>query len=130
LLSRSACMRFAIGLILVGFLFVPAVQGQTKSAANDSGAAPKPVPIKSGVALLTPENSKIEFVGTHVGAKPDPRTGGFEKFTGRAEVDPATKTLKSLSVDIETGSLWTQFPMLTNHLNSPDFFDTREYPAA
>jgi polyisoprenoid-binding protein YceI len=69
-------------------------------------------------------------VGTHAGNKPDPRTGGFTRFSGQAEVDSDGKTLKSVSVEIETGSLWTQMPPLTAHLNSPDFFDTREYPAA
>lgn len=107
------------------------VGGPAQEAAVDSSAtSPKPVPIESGVAALTPENTKIVFVGTHVGAKPDPRTGGFEKFTGKAEVDPAAKTLKSVSIEIETASLWTQIPNLTNHLKSPDFFDVREHPQA
>ncbi|MBA3312441.1 MAG: YceI family protein [Planctomycetaceae bacterium] len=62
--------------------------------------------------------------------KPDPRVGSFEKFTGTAEVDPEAKTLKSVSVDIETASLKSEIANLTNHLNSADFFDTREYPKA
>jgi polyisoprenoid-binding protein YceI len=97
---------------------------------ENSVAEARPVPLELGGAKLTPENTKIEFVGTHSGNKPDPRTGGFAKFSGAAEVDSDGKTLKSVSVEIETGSLWTQMPPLTAHLNSPDFFDTREYPAA
>lgn len=98
--------------------------------SENSDGDTKPVPVELGVAKLTPENTKIGFVGTHAGNKPDPRTGGFAKFSGQAEVDSDGKTLKSVSVEIETGSLWTQMPPLTAHLNSPDFFDTREYPAA
>ncbi len=89
-----------------------------------------PVPIAAGKATLTPENTSIGFVGTHVGAKPDPRTGGFAQFTGTAEVDPMSKTLKSASVEIKTDSLWTQIPPLTGHLKSPDFFDTQKHPTA
>lgn len=100
------------------------------SISEGSVVEARPVPVEAGVAKLTPENTKIGFVGTHAGEKPDPRTGGFEKFSGLAEVDADGKTLKSVSVEIETGSLWTQMPKLTAHLNSPDFFDTREYPAA
>jgi polyisoprenoid-binding protein YceI len=75
---------------------------------------------------LSPENTLIQFVGTHVGDKPDPRTCNFQKFSGTAEYDAAA--LKSIAVEIETDSLATFHPDLTKHLNSPDFFDTREHP--
>jgi len=88
------------------------------------------VPIADGKATLTPDNTSIGFVGTHVGPKPDPRTGGFAQFTGSAEVDTATKTLKSASVEIKTDSLWTPIPPLTGHLKSPDFFNTQKHPTA
>ena len=101
----------------------------TLGAVADAGEA-NAVPIQSSKADLSPDNTKIEFIGTHVGEKPDPRTGGFTKFTGKAELDAAGKSLQSVSADIETASLWTEFEKLTNHLNSPDFFDTREHPTA
>ena len=102
---------------------------QPKSEGNVGGDL-KPVTIEAGVATLGPENTKIVFVGTHSGAKPDPRTGGFAKFTGKAEVDADVKTLRAVSVEIETGSLWTQIEMLTNHLKNADFFDVKEQPKA
>ena len=92
-------------------------------------ADPKPVAITGAVATLTPENSKIEFIGTHAGARPDPRLGGFEKFTGQADADPETKTLKSVSMEIDAKSVWTQVGgPLTNHLKNADFFDVNEFP--
>jgi polyisoprenoid-binding protein YceI len=96
--------------------------------ATDVAGSAASAGIQSGALVLSPENTKIEFVGTHVGDKPDPRTGGFEKFTGKLEVDVAAKTVKSVVIDIDTASLWTQFPKLTDHLKSPDFFEVREYP--
>ena len=114
-------------LMMVGLLMAgcgPQGDAKTGGGPSPSGGA------QAGKLDLSPENAKIEFVGTHAGDKPDPRTGGFEKFTGKAEFDPAAKALLAVSVDIETGSLWTEFDKLTNHLNSPDFFDTREHPTA
>jgi polyisoprenoid-binding protein YceI len=88
------------------------------------------VPIQAGAATLTPQNSKIQFVCAHVGPRPDPRKGGFGKFSGKAQIDAAAKTIKSLEVEIETASLFTEFDMLTNHLKSPDFFEVRRHPTA
>ena len=95
-------------------------------------ADPVPVPIKtkSGKVTLSAENTRIQFVGTHVGEDPNPRVGVFTKFTGEAEVDTETKEIKSVSVEIETASLATVIDNLTTHLKSPDFFDVREYPTA
>lgn len=100
----------------------------TSETTTANAGSAKPVALESGAAALSPENTKISFECAHVGPKPDPRIGGFKKFTGKAEVDG--KSLKSVSVDIETASIWTQFDKLTTHLNAPDFFDTREHPSA
>jgi polyisoprenoid-binding protein YceI len=100
-------------------------------AVQSVALAATPVPVSGGAATLSPDNTKIQFVGTHSGAKPDPRTGGFAKFKGKAEIDPATKTLKAVNVEIDTASLFTEIGQkLTDHLKSPDFFEVREYPAA
>src|SRR3954452_18349165 len=76
------------------------------------------VPVQAGAAALAPQNTKIQFVCAHVGAKPDPRTGGFAKFSGKAQLDATGKSLKSISLDIDTTSLFTEIEMLTNHLKS------------
>jgi len=88
------------------------------------------VPVQAGTAMLTPQNTKIQFICAHAGPRPDPRKGGFGKFSGKVQIDQAAKALKSLEVDIETASLFTEFDMLTNHLKSPDFFEVRRHPTA
>ena len=95
-----------------------------------SAFAAEPVPVNGGKVALSPDNTKIVFVGTHAAPKkPDPRTGGFAKFKGEAAVDG--KALKSVTVDIETDSLWTEVGgRLTNHLKSADFLEVREFPTA
>lgn len=103
------------------------------TAANASGAAVSkgdgnvPVKVTDGAAVLSPENSKVMFVGAHVGEKPDPRTGGFEKFSGKLTVDAGKLT--AVALDIVTDSTWTEIGgKLTTHLKSPDFLDTKEFP--
>jgi polyisoprenoid-binding protein YceI len=68
-------------------------------------------------------------VGTHADPnKPDPRTGTFGDFTGKATIDGGKLT--AVQVDIKTESLSTSIEKLTNHLKSADFFDVREHPQA
>src|SRR5688572_8082801 len=87
----------------------PAEPVATEAGAEASAAVAAPVPIEAGKVTLSPENTKIEFVGVHLPPKqPDPRTGGFEKFSGKLEVDVAAKALKSINVEIDATSLWTQ----------------------
>ena len=97
------------------------------SEPGTMASARTPVPIESGVVTLGPDNTRIEFVATHVGADPNPRTGGFERFTGKVRLDPATNQLQAVSIEIETASVWTEFPKLTTHLKTPDFLEVREH---
>lgn len=91
---------------------------------------PAAAPASGGGLALTPANTKIQFVGTHSGDKPDPRTGTFEKFSGEAKVDEASGSLASIAVDIDVASIATFDQKLTDHLKSPDFFNANEHPTA
>ncbi|QDV56574.1 YceI family protein [Rosistilla oblonga] len=101
----------------------------TTCFAQATATTLKPVALQAGTAAISPANSRIDFVGTHEGDKPDPRKGGFGKFTGQAKV-AADGSLQSIAWEIETGSLFTEIPKLTGHLKNSDFFDVREYPKA
>ncbi|MEM8911347.1 MAG: YceI family protein [Planctomycetota bacterium] len=74
---------------------------------------------------LDSANSKIEFVGTKPGGSHD---GGFKDFTASATIDPANPLSGTLSIEIDSTSLWSDHPKLTNHLKNPDFFDVRKFP--
>lgn len=108
----------------------PAPATDDAPAATAGEATATPVPVENGKATLSPENTKIQFVGTHTGDKPDPRVGGFGKFSGEAVVDSDAKTLQSVTVEIDTTSLFTPIEKLTTHLTSVDFFEVNEYPSA
>jgi len=103
-------------------------QGQTKAQENAQETT-TPVPIRS-VVLLAPSNSRISFVGIHVGDDPKPRLGGFKQFQGYAVVDADKSSVISISMDINVDSVWTQFKKLTEHLKNADFFDTAKFPTA
>lgn len=112
---------------------------QTKTAPRDglpaaaeqaTGSAAATASNEPGTLTLSPENTRIEFIGTHVGEKPDPRKGNFGKFTGKLQVDPTSQVMQSISLEIQTGSLKTEIDQLTDHLKSPDFFDVRNLPQA
>ena len=89
----------------------------------------KAVPFQSAV-ILSPANSRISFVGIHVGDDPKPRLGGFAEFNGYLVADPDTKSLDSIVIDINIDSVWTQFEKLTAHLKNEDFFETNKFPSA
>jgi len=116
--------HFVASLVAASFF---SLQLPPSGAYAENAAA---VPVQNGAAVLTPQNTKLQFVCAHVGPKPDPRKGSFAKFTGTAQVDAAAKSLKSISLEIDTNSLQTDFDMLTTHLKSPDFFEVRRFPTA
>lgn len=110
----------------------PAEGGAAAADSSDSTASDAPADATEEIVegiKFGPDNAKIGFIGKHVG-EPNPRTGGFERFEGVTELTEDGKSLKSVTVEIEADSLWTQFGGLTTHLNSADFLDTREFPTA
>ncbi|MDY3552935.1 YceI family protein [Gemmata sp. JC717] len=76
---------------------------------------------------LTGENTKVTFVGK----KPDGKhTGGFGKVSGTATVTGGDLTKLSVTVEIETDSLYSDDAKLTGHLKNADFFDVKNQPKA
>jgi polyisoprenoid-binding protein YceI len=119
MIERRNSVAVALAVVVIAF-------GLSDSRGETNAA----VPVTGGAATIGPENTKLQFVCAHVGAKPDPRKGGFAKFSGKVQVDSGAKGLKSIALDIDTTSLWTEFDMLTTHLKSPDFFEVRRFPTA
>ncbi len=117
--------RLNLSLTLMVLIGLAAIPPQMVSAQIDTD----PVEVKNFV-ILGPENSKVEFIGTHVGDDPKPRLGGFQEFRGSVGVDLKNKTIESLQISFEIGSIWTEFDKLTAHLMNADFFDQAKFPVA
>jgi polyisoprenoid-binding protein YceI len=101
-------MRFVSGLLTAALCGVVALAADAKFA-------------------LTGENTKIEFTGTKKEGKHD---GGFKKLTGSATVSDGNLASTKFEVTIETASLYSDNPKLTDHLKAPDFFDVKTNPTA
>ena len=75
---------------------------------------------------ITPETSKITFVGSKVTGS---HNGSFEKFSGTIDFNGKPETSK-VTITIDTTSITTDTPDLTKHLKTADFFDVAKYPEA
>ncbi|HWN08710.1 MAG TPA: YceI family protein [Pyrinomonadaceae bacterium] len=100
-----------------------------KSKAVTSEAVPvssaSPV-VAAQKYLITPENSKIEFVGSKVTGS---HNGSFEKFSGSIDYSGQIETSK-VTITIDAASVKTDADGLTKHLQTPDFFDVAKFPQA
>lgn len=91
----------------------------------------EPAPVASAPAagekyLITPENSKIEFVGSKVTGS---HNGSFAKFSGAIDyLGQPEKSRVTIMIDLD--SVTADDPKLTNHLKTADFFDVAKYPRA
>jgi polyisoprenoid-binding protein YceI len=107
--------RFVGGLLILGIVGIV-------SLSEASG-----LPGDGGPGVISADSSKIEWVGTKPGGK---HNGGFKTFTGKLEPATGDVTASKITVDIQTGSIYSDVGKLTNHLKSPDFFSTDTYPKA
>ena len=123
-MRSSLAITILMGLMIVAACSDPAADKPRATTGAATQASPQSV---SGQKyLITPQNSKIEFVGSKVTGSHD---GSFQKFSG--EIDYAGSPEKSrVSVTIETASLIANDPKLTEHLKTADFFDVAKYPQA
>lgn len=107
--------------ILVFDLSNAVAQSATRSAKMT------PVAITDGAVNLKPDNTRIEFVGTHVGDDPKPRSGGFAGFKGKITMNADNSAIESIKIDIDINSIWTEFDNLTTHLKAADFFEVDKF---
>jgi polyisoprenoid-binding protein YceI len=102
--------------------------GATAPAASSSATSTtvaRALPEGAEALPITPETSKIEFVGSKVTGKHD---GGFKSFSGVWGLMPEKVEASVLSAEIDMNSTWADNDKLTGHLRSPDFFDVAKFP--
>jgi len=98
-----------------------------KPKASVSNAAPENVRQRGETLQITPENSKLEFVASKVTRS---HNGAFKQFNGTIDLLNSDPLQSIVSITIDAGSVTTDEPDLTRHLQTPDFFDVGKYPKA
>jgi polyisoprenoid-binding protein YceI len=98
-----------------------------RAVTNEAAPVAASSPVAQGQKyLITPENSKIEFIGSKVTGS---HHGSFKKFSGEIDFNGQPENSR-VSITIETNSVETDTPDLTKHLQTPDFFDVAKHPQA
>ena len=103
-----------------------------KSKAVTTEATPNAVEPKGAATGATKyefdqSTSKVEWTGSKVTGKHD---GGFRTFSGAVHLVDQTPERSSVSVEIDTNSIYSDSDKLVAHLRSADFFDTAKFPRA
>jgi polyisoprenoid-binding protein YceI len=123
-------MRLGIATtILAGLMFVTACSDPAADQPRaTTGAATQASPqnVSGQKYVITPQNSKIEFIGSKVTGS---HNGSFQKFSGEVAYAGAPEKSR-VSVTIDSASINADDPKLTEHLKTPDFFDVAKFPQA
>ena len=125
-------MRISIVVtILSGLIFLSACSDpaadKSKAVTGEAAQTASPARAAQGTRyLITPQNSKIDFVGSKVTGS---HNGSFQDFSG--QIDYAGNVEQSrVNITIKTDSITTDTADLTTHLKTADFFDVAKYPDA
>jgi polyisoprenoid-binding protein YceI len=100
---------------------------KAKAEVAEAVKAPEPAPAGGSTYTFSQEGSKLEWVGAKVTGKHD---GGFKTFSGVVRIPDGKIENGTVTVDIDTDSVFSDAEKLTGHLKSPDFFDTAKFPKA
>lgn len=121
--SRVAFVAL-VALLLISSCADPA-DDKPKAITGEAASASSPT-VAGEKYLITPENSKIEFVGAKVTGS---HNGAFKIFSGVIDYVGAPEKSR-VSITIDANSIETDTPDLTKHLKTPDFFDVAKFPEA
>lgn len=124
-------MRLGVLTMILTVLMAAAACGnpatnKSQAVTGEATQAPSAKPAGAQSYSITPENSKIEFVGSKVTGS---HNGSFQKFSGEIHYT-GDVTTSHVSITMDSDSLTTDTPDLTKHLKTADFFDVAKYPQA
>jgi polyisoprenoid-binding protein YceI len=116
--------------ILSGLIFFTACNDPaadtTKARTGEAAQVASPAAAQGHKYVITPQNSKIEFLGSKVTGK---HNGSFGDFSGQVDY-AGTPENSRVNITIKTDSIETDTPDLTKHLKTADFFDVAKFPEA
>ena len=124
-------MRKGIAItILSGLIFLIACHDPaadtSRATTGEAAHVASPAVAQGQKYLITPQNSKIEFIGSKVTGK---QNGSFGDFSGQIDYAGSPENSR-VNITIKTDSITTDAADLTKHLKTADFFDVAKYPEA
>jgi len=122
-----ALVSFALIVLFVQSCADPAANKPQATVAEASPETTSTKPAGAETLAITPENSKVEFVGAKVTKS---HNGSFKQFSGAIDLVNSAAEQSRVTIDIDTASIVADDEKLTAHLKTPDFFDVAKYPKA
>ena len=98
-----------------------------KATVGNAAAENTANPAAGEKLVISPDNSKVEFVAAKVTRS---HNGSFKQFTGGIELVNNSIESSRVSIEIDAASVVADDDQLTAHLKTPDFFDIAKYPKA
>ena len=124
-------MRTMIAItILSGLMFLTACSDpaadKSKAVTGEAARVASPQNAAGQKYQITPQNSKIDFVGSKVTGS---EKGSFGKFSGQVDYAGAPESSR-VNITIDMDSVVTESAGLEKHLKTADFFDVAKFPQA
>jgi polyisoprenoid-binding protein YceI len=128
MLTCSKCAIALISIAAAGLWFAGVLAPSNAASAEAPSPAPSPVESQATVYQIDKVHSTAVFRVKHLNVAYF--YGRFNEITGSIAWDETDPAAGRIDVTINTESVDTANEGRNGHLRSPDFFNTKEYPAA
>jgi polyisoprenoid-binding protein YceI len=122
-----AALLFTFGALIIQSCADPAANKPKATVSEALPEATSAKPAGAETLVISPENSKVEFVAAKVTRS---HNGSFKQFSGTIDLVNNSPEQSRVTIDIETKSVVADEDALTKHLQTPDFFDVSKFPKA
>jgi polyisoprenoid-binding protein YceI len=126
-MKRFGAMITLLSLLMLVVACHDPASDTSKAVTGEAVKSASPQTAGGEKYAITPQNSKVEFIGSKVTGS---HNGSFEKFNGEIHYANNDPTQSRAKITIDTPSVKTDEPKLTEHLKTPDFFDVAKFPQA
>jgi polyisoprenoid-binding protein YceI len=124
---RRFVLLLVVAVVMVASACSDPAADKSKAVTGEATQVASPAAHAQGHKyLITPQTSKIEFIGSKVTGS---HNGSFGDFSGQIDY-AGTPEQSHVNIAIKADSLTTDTPDLTKHLKTADFFDVAKFPEA